>query len=94
MGCRLPEGKTRFPKAPAAKGAPSASLITSVKDRPGHDWRYAIDARRARDELGFTPQHDFAGGLHSTISWMLNNEPWWRAVMDGSYREWVTTHYS
>ena len=72
----------------------SASLITSVKDRPGHDWRYAIDASRARNELGFTPQHDFAGGLQSTISWMLNNEPWWRAVMDGSYRDWVATQYA
>ena len=86
--------KTRFPTAPAAKGDASASLITSVKDRPGHDWRYAIDATRSRDELGFTPLHDFTGGLQSTISWMLNNEPWWRAVMDGSYRDWVTKQYA
>ncbi len=84
----------RFPKAPAASGGKSDSLITSVKDRPGHDWRYAIDATRARTELGFTPKYDFAGGLASTINWMLANEPWWRAVMDGSYRDWVAAQYS
>lgn len=86
--------RQRFPHAPAARGESSASLITSVKDRPGHDWRYAIDASRARKELGFSPQHDFAGGLRSTIDWMLHNEPWWRAVMDGSYRDWVASHYA
>jgi len=85
---------TRFPNAPAAKGTPSASLITSVKDRPGHDWRYAIDAGRAERELGFLPEHDFAGGLENTIHWMLNNETWWRAVMDGSYRDWVAAQYA
>ena len=89
-----PELAKRFPDAPAANGRDSTSLITSVKDRPGHDWRYAIDATRARNELGFVPKHDFASGLTSTIDWMLNNEPWWRAVMDGSYRDWVTTQYS
>ena len=86
--------KSRFPNAPAAKGGSSASLITSVKDRPGHDWRYAIDASRAKSELGFEPQHDFDGGLRDTIRWMLNNEPWWRAVMDGSYRDWVAAQYA
>ena len=86
--------QSRFPNAPAGKGAPSASLITSVKDRPGHDWRYAIDAGRVKKELGFSPRHDFVSGLNNTIAWMLGNEPWWRAVMDGSYRDWVATHYS
>jgi dTDP-glucose 4,6-dehydratase len=86
--------KSRFPGAPAAKGDSTAGLITSVKDRPGHDWRYAIDASRAKNELGFSPDHDFAGGLASTIRWMLDNEVWWRAVMDGSYRNWVATQYA
>lgn len=85
--------RARFPNAPAASGNPSASLITSVKDRPGHDWRYAIDAARAERELGFSPQHDFTAGLQKTIDWMLRNEPWWRAVMDGSYRDWVAAQY-
>jgi dTDP-glucose 4,6-dehydratase len=84
----------RFPNAPAASGEPSASLITSVKDRPGHDWRYAIDASRIENELGFLPQHDFATGLHDTLAWMLDHESWWRAVMDGSYRDWVATQYA
>lgn len=86
--------KTRFPRSPAAKGESTASMITSVKDRPGHDWRYAIDASRAQEQLGFSPQHDFASGLQSTINWMLDSERWWRAVMDGSYRAWVAAHYA
>lgn len=83
----------RFPEAPAANGGHTATLIESVKDRPGHDWRYAIDARRIENELGFTPQHDFASGLKKTITWMLANESWWRAVMNGSYRDWISSHY-
>ncbi len=89
-----PQLATRFPNAPAANGGQTASLITSVKDRPGHDWRYAIDASRMKNELGFSPQHDFDSGLQKTLTWMLKHESWWRAVMDGSYRDWVTTHYS
>ena len=84
----------RFPDAPAAKEAKTSSLITMVKDRPGHDWRYAIDASRIESELGFSPLHDFESGLQSTIQWMLDNEPWWRAVLDKSYRDWIDTQYA
>ncbi|TDJ64073.1 MAG: dTDP-glucose 4,6-dehydratase [Proteobacteria bacterium] len=70
----------RFPKAPAANGNPTCSLIAMVKDRPGHDWRYAIDARRIKNELDFEPAHDFASGLQLTIAWMIKNEDWWRAI--------------
>lgn len=84
----------RFPNAPAASGKPSESLITWVRDRPGHDWRYAIDASRVETELGFSPKHDFPSGLTKTINWMLDQEPWWRSVMDGSYRDWVTAQYA
>ena len=84
----------RFPNAPAARGRESASLITSVKDRPGHDWRYAIDAERIKVELGFSPKYDFSTGLKKTLNWMLSQELWWRAVMDGSYRDWIDTHYN
>ncbi len=84
----------RFPNAPAAGGAQTASLITSVKDRPGHDWRYAINAARIRNELGFSPVHNFESGLQHTLHWMLDNEPWWRAIMDGSYRDWIEAQYS
>ena len=88
-----PELARRFPNAPAVGGQPSESLITYVKDRPGHDWRYAIDANRVESELGYSPQHDFATGIRATVDWMLDNEAWWRAVMDGSYRDWVKAHY-
>ena len=69
----------RFPLSPAARGAAS-SLITYVKDRPGHDRRYAIDAAKCRDELGYRPLESFASGIGKTIAWMLANESWWRGL--------------
>ena len=84
----------RFPNAPAANGAATDSLIAMVRDRPGHDWRYAIDASRMRDELGFEPAHDFDSGLRSTVDWMLANEDWWRAIQDDSYRDWIEDNYA
>ncbi|MFQ5609859.1 MAG: dTDP-glucose 4,6-dehydratase, partial [Woeseiaceae bacterium] len=83
-----------FPDAPAAQGNKTESLITFVKDRLGHDWRYAIDATRAESELNYAPQENFDSGLQKTLAWMLENESWWRAVMDGSYREWINTNYA
>lgn len=84
----------RFPSAPAASHKATESLVTFVKDRPGHDWRYAIDATRATKELGYAPTEDFASGLKRTLQWMLDNESWWASVMDGSYREWITKNYT
>lgn len=83
----------RFPDAPAARGTPSESLIRMVKDRPAHDWRYAIDASKAKTQLGFSTGYNFDTGLDQTVAWMLDNERWWRAVMDGNYRDWVSSHY-
>lgn len=60
-------------------------LITYVKDRPGHDMRYAIDAGKIDRELGWRPQETFESGIRKTVSWYLNNEIWWRRVQDGSY---------
>lgn len=60
-------------------------LITYVKDRPGHDMRYAIDAGKIDRELGWHPQETFESGIRKTVSWYLNNETWWRRVQDGSY---------
>ncbi|ATA27097.1 dTDP-glucose 4,6-dehydratase [Brenneria goodwinii] len=60
-------------------------LITYVKDRPGHDMRYAIDAGKIERELGWRPQETFESGMKKTVSWYLNNEKWWRSVQDGSY---------
>ena len=61
-------------------------LKTLVSDRPGHDRRYAIDARRIKSELGWTPQHDLASGLARTVAWYLDNREWWQAVLSGSYK--------
>ncbi|MFJ5335987.1 dTDP-glucose 4,6-dehydratase [Pectobacterium sp. CHL-2024] len=60
-------------------------LITYVKDRPGHDMRYAIDAGKIARELGWRPEETFETGMRKTVSWYLNNEKWWRSVQDGSY---------
>ena len=76
----------QFPLALAARAIPSREAITFVTDRPGHDQRYAIDANKARRELGFVPQERFETGLVKTVRWYLDNESWWRAVLDGSYR--------
>jgi len=82
------------PDAPAASGQLTDSLITFVKDRPGHDRRYAIDATKAKNVLQYAPVESFASGLQKTLEWMLANESWWRAVMDGSYRDWIDRNYS
>ena len=71
----------RFPEAPAARGEPTAELKTFVEDRKGHDRRYAIDETKARAELGYHPHHDFTGGLADTLAWYLNNEAWWKPLL-------------
>lgn len=63
-----------------------ADLITYVKDRPGHDVRYAIDASKIERELGWKPQETFESGLRKTVQWYLDNQAWWQAILDGSYR--------
>ncbi|MFL0811241.1 MAG: dTDP-glucose 4,6-dehydratase [Agarilytica sp.] len=84
---------TQFPEALAAQKEDSASLITYVKDRPGHDRRYAIDPKKANAVLGYVPQESFETGIRHTIQWYLDNQEWWAAVMDGSYRDWVNKQY-
>ena len=83
----------RFPEAPAAKGLKTDSLKTYVKDRPGHDRRYAIDERKIAQEMGYSPSVDFRSGLSRTLHWYLNNELWWQSVLDGSYRSWIERNY-
>ena len=61
-------------------------LITFVKDRPGHDERYAIDAGKINRDLGWAPEEDFASGIRKTVKWYLDNRQWWQRVVDGSYR--------
>ena len=62
-----------------------AELITFVADRPGHDLRYAIDATKMKNDLGWVPLESFESGIEKTIQWYLNNEGWWQRVLDGSY---------
>lgn len=69
-----PQGVTKY-----------TDLITYVKDRPGHDLRYAIDASKIERELGWTPEETFESGIRKTVEWYLNNETWWQRVLDGSY---------
>ncbi len=70
------------------------SLIKFVKDRPGHDRRYAMDATRLRTELGWEPAHSFERGLKETVEWYLNNTAWWTRVMTGEYQEYYRKQYS
>lgn len=72
--------------APDAAIGRREDLITFVADRPGHDLRYAIDAARIRDELGWTPEESFETGLEKTVRWYLDNRQWWRRVREGGYR--------
>jgi dTDP-glucose 4,6-dehydratase len=73
---------------------PHGRLIAFVKDRPGHDRRYAIDARKIERELGWRPRETFDTGIRKTIEWYLANEHWVRGVTSGSYRQWMATQYS
>ena len=73
-------------RRPRADGAPRESQITYVKDRPGHDRRYAIDASKLKRELGWAPTVDFEAGIARTVDWYLDNPGWVASVLDGSYR--------
>jgi dTDP-glucose 4,6-dehydratase len=88
------ELRERFPGSSGSRAEPAASLIQFVKDRPGHDRRYAIDSRKIERELGFRATVPLEHGLRDTFLWYADHEPWWRAVMDGRYAEWVETHYA
>ena len=81
-----PELRTRYPLCPASRGVKLETMIRFVTDRPGHDWRYALDTTKIRNELGFRPAETFASGIAATVQWYLDNEPWWRSILDGSYR--------
>lgn len=71
-----------------------ADLITFVTDRPGHDWRYAMNCERMERELGWRARHSFASGLRETVRWYLDNADWLEAVQSGAYRQWLETNYA
>jgi len=76
-------------------GQPQATeqLISFVKDRPGHDWRYAIDGTKSERELGWRPQETFASGLRRTLEWYLANPSWVFSVQDQSQKDWFEKYY-
>lgn len=70
------------------------SLITYVKDRPGHDKRYAIDAAKIKNELGWVPAYQFENGIRKTIAWYLQNRKWWERIISGDYKKYYESQYS
>ena len=87
------ELRTAYPDSPAAHGGHALELITHVRDRPGHDRRYAIDFTKAAKELGYRPARNLAGGLEATLDWYLRNKAWWQALMGRDYAAWVEKNY-
>ncbi|MGY2253708.1 dTDP-glucose 4,6-dehydratase [Pseudomonas reactans] len=79
---------------PRPDDKPYSEQITYVTDRPGHDRRYAIDARKLESELGWKPTETFETGIRKTVEWYLNNQVWVSNIQSGSYREWVEKNYS
>jgi dTDP-glucose 4,6-dehydratase len=88
-----PELKAAFADSPASKGGRASELITHVRDRPGHDRRYAIDFRKAARELGYAPARDLAAGLRQTLGWYVANRHWWEGLLGRNYQDWLEANY-
>ena len=73
--------------SPREDGSSYSDLITFVKDRPGHDFRYAIDAGKIQNDLGWSPNESFETGIRKTIHWYLDNQNWWKAIQNNNYRQ-------
>jgi dTDP-glucose 4,6-dehydratase len=82
-----------FARSPAFNGRPSADLITHVRDRPGHDRRYAINHSKAAREIGYSPRRELTEGLRSTLAWYLGNPGWWQRLLGRDYADWVDRNY-
>jgi dTDP-glucose 4,6-dehydratase len=79
---------------PRADGQPYNAQITYVTDRPGHDRRYAIDARKLERELGWKPAETFETGIRKTVQWYLDNQDWVSNIQSGAYLQWVEKNYA
>jgi dTDP-glucose 4,6-dehydratase len=80
--------------APRPDGKPYADQITYVTDRPGHDRRYAIDASKINQELGWKPSETFETGIRKTVQWYLDNQDWVKNVTSGDYKKWIDKQYN
>lgn len=83
-----------FMASPSVVGRHAVDLITHVRDRPGHDRRYAIDFRKAQRELGYAPVRDLESGLRDTLDWYLSNNGWWQALLGRDYAAWLESNYN
>jgi dTDP-glucose 4,6-dehydratase len=88
-----PELRQAFPASPIVSGISATALITHVKDRPGHDRRYAIDYHKAQRDLGYTPSRHLERGLAQTLTWYLSNRSWWEALLGRDYAAWIERNY-
>jgi dTDP-glucose 4,6-dehydratase len=88
-----PQLATSFGASPIYHGKHAQDLISYVRDRPGHDRRYAIDYTKAARDLGYAPARDLEGGLGATVDWYLQHIPWWQELMGRDYADWVSKNY-
>jgi dTDP-glucose 4,6-dehydratase len=87
------EFRDSFPASPVFNGKKAAQLISHVRDRPGHDRRYAINYSKAARDLGYSPARDLVSGLASTVDWYLRNPKWWQNLLGRDYAAWVRKNY-
>jgi dTDP-glucose 4,6-dehydratase len=86
--------REKFPDAPAAKGGRARDLISHVRDRLGHDRRYAINFAKAAQNMGYRPQHSLKTGLTQTVDWYISAINWWRPLLGANYADWISRNYS
>jgi dTDP-glucose 4,6-dehydratase len=91
---KRPELAKAFPASPASLGNKAVDLVTHVRDRPGHDRRYAINYAKAARDLGYAPGRDFATGIRATLEWYLSEQNWWQALLGRDYAAWVKKNYA
>src|ERR1700733_12418479 len=88
-----PEYRAAFPASPTFSGTRAVELITHVRDRPGHDRRYAIDYSKASQHLGYAPARNLESGLRSTVDWYLQQVQWWQDLLGRDYAAWLRQNY-